>query len=65
MEVAEHQVPRRGHDAHICHDLSHGDNLHPPCERAITHNNAEDCAPEDYSAGLNVLLHAAASRADR
>lgn len=35
-----------------------------PCEREISHNNAED-PPEDYSAGLNVLLHAAASRADR
>ena len=36
-----------------------------PCEREISHNNAEDCAPEDFSAGQNVLLHAAASRADR
>ena len=35
-----------------------------PCEREISHSNAED-PPEDYSAGLNVLLHAAASRADR
>ena len=35
------------------------------CERGLSHNNPEDRAPEDFSAGLNVLLHAAASRADR
>ena len=35
-----------------------------PCKPGVTHNNAEDRAPEDFSAVLNVLLHAAASRAD-
>ena len=34
------------------------------CERGLSHNNAEDRAPEDFSAVLNVLLHAAASRPD-
>ena len=36
-----------------------------PCKDGITHNNEEYCEPEDFVAGLNILLHAAVERADR
>ena len=35
-----------------------------PWKQESADNIPEDCAPEDFSAVLNVLLHAAASRAD-
>jgi len=36
-----------------------------PCENGITHNNEENCTPQDFVAGLNILLHAVVKRADR
>ena len=36
-----------------------------PCKGGITHNNEESCEPEDFVAGLNMLLHAVVQRADR
>lgn len=36
-----------------------------PCKDGITHNNEEHCEPEDFVAGLNILLHAVVARADR
>ena len=54
-----------GHDAYHLATICPTAMIFTPCKGGITHNNAEDCAPEDFSAGLNVLLHAVASRADR
>ncbi|HEY0274967.1 MAG TPA: Zn-dependent hydrolase [Paenirhodobacter sp.] len=36
-----------------------------PCKGGITHNNHEACDPADLVAGLNTLLHAVVTRADR
>jgi len=34
-----------------------------PCEGGLSHNEAENAAPEDIEAGGNVLLHAMIERA--
>ena len=54
-----------GHDAynmtHICPTAL----IFCPCEGGITHNEAENVAPEDAYPSVNVLLHAVLARADR
>ena len=54
-----------GHDAY--HMAMHCPTamIFTPCAGGITHNNAENCTPEDFVAGLNMLLHAVVVRADR
>ena len=54
-----------GHDAYQLARICPTAMLFTPCREGITHNNRESCAPEDFVAGLNILLHAAAARADR
>ena len=36
-----------------------------PCEKGITHNEAENVAKEDAVPSVNVLLHAVLARANR
>ncbi|MBE9636989.1 Zn-dependent hydrolase [Salipiger mangrovisoli] len=54
-----------GHDAY--HMALHCPTamIFTPCKGGITHNNNESCEPEDFEAGLNMLLHAVVTRADR
>lgn len=54
-----------GHDAY--HMALHCPSamIFTPCKGGITHNNNESCTPEDFLAGLNMLLHAVVARADR
>ncbi|WP_138466947.1 Zn-dependent hydrolase [Poseidonocella sp. HB161398] len=54
-----------GHDAY--HMATHCPTamIFAPCKGGITHNNNESCEPGDFEAGLNMLLHAVAARADR
>jgi beta-ureidopropionase / N-carbamoyl-L-amino-acid hydrolase len=54
-----------GHDAYQLARICPTAMLFTPCREGITHNNRESCEPEDFVAGLNVLLHAAVARADR
>ncbi|AYD03902.1 Zn-dependent hydrolase [Neorhizobium sp. NCHU2750] len=58
-------------EAQAGHDAYHMAMRYPtamiftPCKGGITHNNKEDCSPDDLVAGLNMLLHVAVQRADR
>lgn len=54
-----------GHDAY--HLATHCPTamIFTPCKGGITHNNEESCDPEDFVAGLNMLLHVVVKRADR
>ena len=54
-----------GHDAY--HMAMHCPTamIFTPCEGGITHNNAENCTPDSFRAGINTLLHSAVRRADR
>ncbi len=54
-----------GHDAY--HMATHCPTamIFIPCRDGITHNNEESCQPDDFTAGLNILLHAVIERADR
>ncbi|MTH78906.1 Zn-dependent hydrolase [Paracoccus aestuariivivens] len=54
-----------GHDAY--HMATHCPTamIFTPCKGGITHNSEENCDPEDFRAGLNMLLHAVVRRADR
>ena len=54
-----------GHDAYFMATHCPTAMIFTPCKGGITHNNREDCAPEDLAPALNVLLHAAVARADR
>ena len=54
-----------GHDAynmtHVCPTAL----IFCPCEKGITHNEAENVAREDAVPSVNVLLHAVLARANR
>ena len=54
-----------GHDAynmtHVCPTAM----IFCPCEGGVTHNEAENVAPEDAYPSVNVLLHAVLARANR
>ncbi|MFT3689598.1 Zn-dependent hydrolase [Paenirhodobacter sp.] len=54
-----------GHDAYHMAMRYPTAMIFTPCKGGITHNNNESCDPEDFRAGLNMLLHAAVARADR
>ncbi len=54
-----------GHDAYQMAGICPTAMIFTPCKDGITHNNAESCEPEDFVAGLNMLLHAVVQRADR
>ena len=54
-----------GHDAYHVARVAPTAMIFSPCKDGITHNNKESCVPNDFRAGLNILLHAAVQRADR
>ena len=54
-----------GHDAYNMATRFPTAMIFTPCKDGITHNNNESCEPDDFRAGLNMLLHAAVQRADR
>ncbi len=54
-----------GHDAYFLATHCPTAMIFAPCRGGITHNNNESCDLGDFVAPVNVLLHAAVSRADR
>lgn len=54
-----------GHDAYFVARHAPTTMIFTPCQGGITHNNGENCTPEDVEPGLNVLLHSVVARADR
>jgi N-carbamoyl-L-amino-acid hydrolase len=54
-----------GHDAYFLATHCPSVMIFTPCKNGITHNNEESCTPEDFVAGLNILLHSVVTRADR
>ncbi|MFC0268631.1 Zn-dependent hydrolase [Kushneria aurantia] len=51
-------VSGAGHDAVFISDIAPAAMIFIPCEKGISHNEAEYASPEDVTAGANVLLHA-------
>jgi N-carbamoyl-L-amino-acid hydrolase len=51
-------VSGAGHDAVFIGDIAPTAMIFIPCEKGISHNEAEYATPEDITAGANVLLHA-------
>ncbi|HEV7415937.1 MAG TPA: Zn-dependent hydrolase [Tianweitania sediminis] len=58
-------VSQAGHDAYFMARHCPTAMVFTPCRGGITHNNREHCEPDDFRAGLDVLLHAVLERADR
>jgi len=54
-----------GHDAYFLATICPTAMIFAPCRNGITHNNNELCEPSDFVAGVNILLQAATTRADR
>ncbi|MEM9223357.1 MAG: Zn-dependent hydrolase [Pseudomonadota bacterium] len=54
-----------GHDAYQLATHCPTAMIFAPCRNGITHNNEESCSPEDFRAGIDILLHAVVARADR
>jgi N-carbamoyl-L-amino-acid hydrolase len=54
-----------GHDAYHMAPRFPTAMIFTPCKGGITHNNNENCTPEDIAPALNMLLHAVVARADR
>jgi len=58
-------VSGAGHDAVFVSDVAPTAMIFIPCEKGISHNEAEYASPEDVAAGTNVLLHATLELAGR
>jgi N-carbamoyl-L-amino-acid hydrolase len=56
-------VSGAGHDAVYVARVAPTGMIFVPCERGLSHNEAENAKPEDLEAGANVLLHAVLERA--
>lgn len=54
-----------GHDAYFISRVCPTAMIFTPCRDGVTHHPEELAEPEDLEPGLNLLLHAAVSRADR
>jgi len=54
-----------GHDAYFLATHCPTVMIFTPCRNGITHNNEESCEPQDFTAALDILLHAVVERADR
>jgi N-carbamoyl-L-amino-acid hydrolase len=54
-----------GHDAYYVSRVAPTAMVFTPCDRGISHNEAELTRLEDALPGVNVLLHAVLERADR
>ncbi|OQX35635.1 MAG: Zn-dependent hydrolase [Oceanospirillales bacterium LUC14_002_19_P2] len=55
---AMEMVSGAGHDAGYLAGVAPTGMIFVPCEKGLSHNEAEHAAPEDLEAGCNVLLHA-------
>ena len=51
-------VSGAGHDAVYVSRVAPTSMIFIPCEKGISHNEAENAKPEDIEAGCNVLLNA-------
>ena len=51
-----------GHDSMYLAGIVPSTMIFTPCEKGISHNEAENCTPEDIEPGVNVLLHAVLKR---
>ncbi len=51
-------VSGAGHDSVYVSRVARTGMVFVPCENGLSHNEAENAAPEDLTAGCNVLLHA-------
>ena len=60
--AAQEMVSGAGHDAVYVAGVAPTSMIFVPCERGLSHNEAEYSKPEDLSAGCNVLLHAILDR---
>lgn len=58
-------LSQAGHDAFNMARIAPTAMIFCPCKDGVTHNEAEDCAPEDVFPSVNVLMHAALARANR
>jgi N-carbamoyl-L-amino-acid hydrolase len=56
-------VSGAGHDACYMARVAPAGMIFVPCRDGISHNEIEDAAPDDLTAGCNVLLHAMLERA--
>jgi N-carbamoyl-L-amino-acid hydrolase len=66
LEVRNLEMPSAiGHDAFYISRVAPMAMLFAPCERGISHNEAESMRQEDAAPGVNVLLHAVLDRANR
>ena len=54
-----------GHDAINLSHVCPAGMIFVPCEKGVSHNEAENAKPEDLAAGAEVLLHAILARAGR
>ncbi len=55
---AMEMVSGAGHDAGYLAGVAPTGMIFVPCEKGLSHNEAENATPEDLEAGCNVLLHA-------
>lgn len=58
-------LSQAGHDAYNMARICPTAMIFAPCDKGISHNEAEHMAPEDAYPGVNVLLHAVLARANR
>ncbi len=58
-------LSQAGHDAYYVSRVAPTAMIFTPCERGISHNEAEHCTLADLAPGVNVLLHAVLARANR
>lgn len=57
-------VSGAGHDAVYMARVAPSAMIFAPCEKGISHNEAENCKPDDLAAACDVLFHAVLERAD-
>lgn len=66
LELRSLEMPSPiGHDAFYVSRVAPMAMLFAPCERGVSHNEAENMRLEDAVPGVNVLLHAVLARANR
>ncbi len=58
-------LSQAGHDAFNVARVAPTAMIFCPCKDGVTHNEAEDCALEDVTPSVDVLMHAVLARADR
>lgn len=58
-------LSQAGHDAYNMTRVCPTAMIFAPCDKGISHNEAETMSPEDAYPGVNVLMHAVLARANR